>query len=202
MPIRWNLPERAVIARQWTFALHDVDFDRCLVISRGRKCLRLARGNGRVARNRAWSSRRRTFRHPAKAASRPAAECPSLRRPALRLELPRRPRRLRQDSLPCAVLCRRTSSFTISTTRGMRVEPPTSTTSSILSAVMPASLNACFTGPTVRCRISSINWSSFVRVSFLVKCFGPEAFAVREWKIDLRFHQLRKLDLGLLSRFA
>jgi len=40
-------------------------------------------------------------------------------------------------------------SLTICCTFGMRVEPPTSTTSSTSLAVIPASASACFDGPTV-----------------------------------------------------
>ena len=45
-------------------------------------------------------------------------------------------------------------SRTISWTRGMRVEPPTRTTSSICDGVMPASESARFRGSSVRLRMS------------------------------------------------
>ena len=44
----------------------------------------------------------------------------------------------------------RTSCWTL----GIRVEPPTSTTSSTFDAWRPASASACFTGPSVRCTSS------------------------------------------------
>ena len=48
-------------------------------------------------------------------------------------------------------------------TAGMRVEPPTSTTSSICSGVMPASVSACLHGPAVRSRTGSISCSKTSR---------------------------------------
>jgi hypothetical protein len=49
------------------------------------------------------------------------------------------------------------SSSTSARTAGMRVDPPTSTTSSICSAVMPASSSACLQGPAVRSSTGSIS---------------------------------------------
>ena len=63
----------------------------------------------------------------------------------------------------------RTSCWTF----GMRVEPPTSTTSSIFFGSTPASASACLTGAIVRCSRSSTSCSSFARVSFICRCFGP-----------------------------
>ena len=68
--------------------------------------------------------------------------------------------------------------FTASITLGMRVMPPTRTTSSISAAVRPASLSALLHGWMVRLISSSTRLSSFERVSFMVRCFGPEASAV------------------------
>src|SRR6185369_12963806 len=64
-------------------------------------------------------------------------------------------------------------SFTIAWTRGIRVEPPTSTTSSIFDESTPASASACLVGPTVFCNRSSTICSNFARVSFIVRCLGP-----------------------------
>ena len=69
-------------------------------------------------------------------------------------------------------------SFTTCCTRGMRVEPPTSTTSSTSEGLRPASASACLSGPIVRCTRPSTSDSSFARVSFIVMCLGPEASAV------------------------
>ena len=66
------------------------------------------------------------------------------------------------------------SSCTICCTFGTRVEPPTSTTSSIFPGSTPASDSACRTGRTVRCSRSSTSCSNFARVSFFWRCLGPD----------------------------
>ena len=66
--------------------------------------------------------------------------------------------------------------FTASTTLGMRVMPPTSTTSSIWALEKPLSFRACWQGPMVRSIRSSTRLSSLARVSFTFRCSGPEAF--------------------------
>ena len=75
------------------------------------------------------------------------------------------------------------SSWTICCTFGTRVDPPTSTTSSIPPASMPASDSACRTGGTVRCRRSSTSCSNFARVSFVWRCFGPDWSAVMNGRL-------------------
>ena len=55
------------------------------------------------------------------------------------------------------------SSFTSRCTIGMRVEPPTSTTSSICSGLSPASVSACSHGPRALDE-ASISCSNFARV--------------------------------------
>ena len=75
-------------------------------------------------------------------------------------------------SLPAVSL--RTSSWIM----GMRVAPPTSTTSSSWLADNLASLSACSTGPTQRCTRSSVNCSSLARVNAICKCLGPLMSAV------------------------
>ena len=69
-------------------------------------------------------------------------------------------------------------SFTISLTFGMRVIPPTNTTSSISPGDKSASFNAFLIGSMVREIRSSTSASSFARLSLIAKCFGPVASAV------------------------
>ena len=73
--------------------------------------------------------------------------------------------------------------FTTSMTLGMRVMPPTRTTSSIWPAVTPASFSAWRQGSTVFWMRSSTRASSLARVSFRVRCFGPEASAVMKGRL-------------------
>jgi hypothetical protein len=68
--------------------------------------------------------------------------------------------------------------LTASMTDGMRVIPPTRTTSSISAALRPASLIACWTGPFVFATRSPTRSSSLARVSVTTRCFGPPASAV------------------------
>src|SRR5579863_5640503 len=162
--------------------LQDVNLDGSLVIRRRRKHFRLTCGNGRVARNQnshhtpsvstpsdsgVTSSRRMSFTSPPSTPpwmAAPTATTSSGFTPLC-------------GSLPLNRF------FTMSTTRGIRVEPPTRTTSSILSGETPLSLRACFTGPTVRCSRSSINCSSFDRVSFNCRCLGPDSLAVTNGRL-------------------
>jgi hypothetical protein len=64
------------------------------------------------------------------------------------------------------------SDLTICCTFGMRVMPPTRTTSLMSAALRPASLMACWQGPLVRSIRSSTRLSSLARVSFMVRCSG------------------------------
>ena len=73
--------------------------------------------------------------------------------------------------------------FTISTTFGMRVEPPTRTTSSIFPTETPASRTAISHGFMVRSRISWTICSNFARDSFSCRCFGPDASAVMNGRL-------------------
>ena len=75
------------------------------------------------------------------------------------------------------------SSFTFAWTAGMRVMPPTSTTCSMSEAVSPASASACFVGPTVRSSSSCVSSSSFARVSWRSRCFGPSGVAVMNGRL-------------------
>ena len=75
------------------------------------------------------------------------------------------------------------SSCTTCCTRGMRVEPPTSTTSSIWLGLSPASSSACRHGPAVRWIRSSINCSSLARGSFNCRCLGPLWSAVMKGRL-------------------
>ena len=89
----------------------------------------------------------------------------------------------------------------MSTTRGIRVEPPTRTTSSILSGVIPASLKALlhrFHRP-----LQQVFHQLLELRPGQLKLHVLRAGSVRrqERQVDLRFLQLRKLDLGLFSSF-
>ena len=68
--------------------------------------------------------------------------------------------------------------FTISCTFGIRVWPPTRITSEISEPDTPASFIATRHGLMVRTIRSSTSDSSFARVSFMFRCFGPLASAV------------------------
>ncbi len=75
------------------------------------------------------------------------------------------------------------SFFTVSTTRGMRVMPPTRTTSSILSGLTSASAMAFLTGPIVISTRSPTSCSSLLRVSVMTRCFGPAWSAVMNGRL-------------------
>ena len=91
---------------------------------------------------------------------------------------------------------------TISCTFGMRVEPPTSTTSSICAGVTPASVSACLARARLaRSRISATICSSRARVSFTFMCLGPLASAVRNGRLISVSSSVGQLDLGLFGRF-
>ncbi len=70
------------------------------------------------------------------------------------------------------------SFFTVSTTSGMRVMPPTRMTSFTFSAVSSESFMHCFTGPSVFSMRSPTSCSSLLRVSAMTRCFGPDWSAV------------------------
>ena len=53
----------------------------------------------------------------------------------------------------------------------------------------------------MRCSRSSTSCSSFARVSFIARCFGPRLVGRDERQIDLGFERRRELDLRLLRRF-
>ena len=65
----------------------------------------------------------------------------------------------------------------------MRVMPPTRMTSSISAALRPASFSAVRQGPSVRSIRSSTRLSSLARVSFMLRCLGPEASAVMNGRL-------------------
>ncbi len=75
------------------------------------------------------------------------------------------------------------NSFTSCWIFGMRVIPPTSTTSSMSLASTPASFRHCWTGPIDFWSRSSTSCSSFERESFRARCFGPEASAVTKGRL-------------------
>ena len=75
------------------------------------------------------------------------------------------------------------SCLTASWTFGMRVWPPTSTTSSTSLAVTPESCIACRHGPSERSTRSATSDSSLARVSVITRCFGPLASAVMNGRL-------------------
>ena len=83
----------------------------------------------------------------------------------------------------------------------MRVEPPTSTTSSIWDGWTPASFRHWRTGPIVFSSRSPTSCSSFARVSFSERCFGPEASAVTKGRLISVSIVVRQLALRLLGGF-
>ena len=82
---------------------------------------------------------------------------------------------------------------------GMRVWPPTSTTSSMSLDSTPESFNACLLGAIERWTRSSTSCSSFGRVSRMFMCFGPDASAVMNGRLMSVSWALEQLDLGLLG---
>src|SRR6059036_2833724 len=68
-------------------------------------------------------------------------------------------------------------------TAGMRVMPPTSTTSSISLVERPASLSAVTQGCSRRSSRSAHSASSLARVSFMLRCFGPLWSAVTKGRL-------------------
>ena len=72
---------------------------------------------------------------------------------------------------------------TSSCTLGMRVEPPTSTTSSISLGCSLASFRACISGPRQRSIRWSTSCSNLLRVMLICKCFGPLASAVMNGRL-------------------
>ena len=74
-------------------------------------------------------------------------------------------------------------SLTISFTLGMRLMPPTSSTSLISDAEMPASLMHARHGSLVRSRSGPTSFSSCARESDMAMCFGPEASAVMNGRL-------------------
>mmetsp|Transcript_18099 Transcript_18099/g.28069 ORF Transcript_18099/g.28069 Transcript_18099/m.28069 type:complete len:332 (-) Transcript_18099:851-1846(-) len=75
------------------------------------------------------------------------------------------------------------SSLTTSATLGMRVMPPTSSTSLISEVERPASLMALRHGSLVRSMRPSTSWLRVPRVILMLRCFGPEASAVRKGRL-------------------
>src|SRR6266566_5144886 len=71
----------------------------------------------------------------------------------------------------------------ISTTFGIRVMPPTSTSSLMSLSLRFASFRHAFTGGMVRWNKSSQSCSNFERVSFFWMCFGPLASAVMNGRL-------------------
>ena len=89
------------------------------------------------------------------------------------------------------------SSLTSCWTLGMRVEPPTSTTSSISAGLSLASFSASSTGP---CALeeASMSCSNWLRVIVIFRCLGPVWSAVMNGRL-MSPGSGRELDLGLLG---
>ena len=94
------------------------------------------------------------------------------------------------------------SSLTLSTTAGMRVMPPTSTTWSIFDLSMPASLTHCSVGPTVRASRSARELVELRARELQVEVLRPVLRRGDERQVDLRRHGGRQLDLRLLRRLV
>jgi hypothetical protein len=75
------------------------------------------------------------------------------------------------------------NSFTFATTAGMRVMPPTKTTSWISFLSIFASFKAFKQGFTVFSISCATSASSFPRVSFMLRCLGPDASAVMNGRL-------------------
>jgi len=74
-------------------------------------------------------------------------------------------------------------SFTRACTAGVRVEPPTSTTSSMSFGVSLASSRALMTGPRQRSVRCCVSCSNFDRVSVCCRCLGPVWSAVMNGRL-------------------
>ena len=91
--------------------------------------------------------------------------------------------------------------LTVSCTFGMRVWPPTRITSLMSSSLTPASLIAIRHGSTVRWIRSSTSDSSFARVIFIDRCFGPRLVGRDVRQVDVGLLRARQLDLRLFGGF-
>ena len=92
------------------------------------------------------------------------------------------------------------SSLTICCTRGMRVEPPTSTTSSIFDGSTPASASACFVGPD-RLLQQVLDQLLELRARQLhLQVLRPGLVRGDERQVDVGLHHRGELHLGLLRR--
>ena len=94
------------------------------------------------------------------------------------------------------------SSLTFSCTAGMRVMPPTRTTWSISEASRPASVSACFVGPTVRSSRSCVELGQLRARELQVEVLRALGRRGDERQVDLRRHRRRQLDLRLLRRLV
>ena len=75
------------------------------------------------------------------------------------------------------------NSFTVACTFGIRVIPPTNTTSLISLALTPASFNACLQGDNVFAIKSPTSISNLLLVNFILMCLGPVLSAVINGKL-------------------
>ena len=90
-------------------------------------------------------------------------------------------------------------SLTICWTRGIRVEPPTSTTSSISDGLSLASSSAFRTGALQRSKRLSVSCSNWLRLIVIVRCLGPVCVGRDERQVDVGLGLEREVLLGLLG---
>ena len=88
--------------------------------------------------------------------------------------------------------------LTASCTIGMRVEPPTSTTSWMSAGVLFASASAFLQGSSVRCDQVVDHLLELGARERRFMCLGPDASAVRNGRLIVVSSFELKLDLGLL----
>ena len=93
------------------------------------------------------------------------------------------------------------SSLTICWTFGMRVEPPTSTTSSIFESSTPASASACLVGPTVSLQQIVDELLELRARELQLQVLRPGLVGGDEREVDVGLHHGGELHLGLLRRF-
>src|ERR1043166_927836 len=83
---------------------------------------------------------------------------------------------------------------------GIRVDPPTRMTSSILFGSSPASVSACFRGWFVRWIRSSTSDSNLDRVRLMLRCLGPDASGPKHLNISLTRSKFESLVDDLIQR--
>ena len=159
----------AAIGGQFALALHHVNGDVGLAVDAGGEVLGRRCGNGGVALDdRATTPPSASMPSESGVTSSSSISSVAFDAPARMSACTAAPSATTSSGfssvcgfLPRALRWKRSS--TSWRTAGMRVEPPTSTTSSICSGVMPASVMACLQGPAVRSSTGSISSSKTSR---------------------------------------